>query len=264
MALAGCAALFLLPAGRAKATPLAYASDRNGNFGTIDLGTGAYTLLGPSGLELCGLGELGSTLYGLSCAGTLYQVNPLNGSLTSVGASGLGNSVAVFGSTPTGLFAIDASANFYSISSSAGTASLKGPLGVAFNTPQSLSTNSSTLFFDQAPGNSTESLYTINTGSGSASLVGSSGSSSAFGQDGMVMLGSTLYGVSTGLSTDTINTGTAAITFGPAVVGESARVTGLAPIIQTSAAPEPRTLGLASAAMAILGLLVRRRRVQGS
>src|SRR5579862_7508952 len=79
-----------------------------GQFGTIDLTTGAQTLLGTPSYNFgftAGLGELGGTLYtaGYNAGGTLYTVNPKSGGLNAVG-----NSSIIFfslGSTNTGLYA---------------------------------------------------------------------------------------------------------------------------------------------------------------
>jgi hypothetical protein len=48
------------------ADPTAYMTQRGGDFGTINLQTGAFSLLGNSGQTLAGLAVVGATLYGSS------------------------------------------------------------------------------------------------------------------------------------------------------------------------------------------------------
>src|SRR3974377_1578459 len=84
----------------AKADPIAYTGAAGGNFGTLDLTTGAFTLLGSSGQTIAGMAGAHGTLYGTSYAqpiGTLYSINRTNGSLTVVGTSSV--SYDLFGST---------------------------------------------------------------------------------------------------------------------------------------------------------------------
>jgi hypothetical protein len=71
-------------------------------FGTVDLSTGVFSPIANESLQLNGLGVANGKLYGVS-GGTLYQVNPANGSLTSVGTSPA--NYAYVGSTLTGLYA---------------------------------------------------------------------------------------------------------------------------------------------------------------
>src|SRR5215470_2701283 len=99
-------------AGCLQATPLAYLTFQNGQFGTVDLGTGAFTLIS-TGTQLDGLGTIGNTLYGQSSTGTLFQIDPLTGTRTTIGTAA--HSFNVLGSTLNGLFAIDNSTDLYSI-----------------------------------------------------------------------------------------------------------------------------------------------------
>jgi hypothetical protein len=76
----------------AKADPMAYMGTDTGEFGTIDLTTGVFSLLGNSGQTLAGMavddGDLFASAYHTG-SGTLYNVNPANGLLTTVGNSGV-------------------------------------------------------------------------------------------------------------------------------------------------------------------------------
>src|SRR5579863_2523107 len=142
--------VFLLAiAGLASAqTPLAYEFvGRSDSWGTIDLTTGAFSQTGNTGQLLSGLGVgPGGLLYGgLDSSGTLYQVNPANGNLTTVGTSSLAYND--FGSTTTGVYALDTRLNLYSVNTTTGATTLIGPTGLSVNATIGLSTGSETLYF---------------------------------------------------------------------------------------------------------------------
>jgi len=167
-----CFALCLLSAPVLLADNIAYMGTVSGQFGTIDLNTWAFTLLGNSGLTLAGMAVANATLYGSSYhtgAGDLYTINPLNGAVTVVGTSGI--DYDDFGSTTSGLYAVATNGSLYSINASTGAATLIGATGLSFGSWRSLSTNSSALYFADGT-----NLYTLSTTSGAATLVGSLGS----------------------------------------------------------------------------------------
>jgi hypothetical protein len=95
----------------------AYESTGSDQFGTIDLNTGAFSLIGltTSGggnVLLTGLGEIGSAIYGgLNGGSTLYQVNPSTGALTTVG-NGSSNYLDT-GSTLTALYGLDSNLDLF-------------------------------------------------------------------------------------------------------------------------------------------------------
>src|SRR5215472_2812712 len=97
--------LLVLTASAVKAGDTAYFITTGGQVGTIDLNTGANTLLGTSANSpLAGLGEIGGTLYtAVFSGGTLYTVNPKSGALNAVGNSSI--IYWAMGSTTTGLYA---------------------------------------------------------------------------------------------------------------------------------------------------------------
>jgi hypothetical protein len=233
---------------------IAYMGTVSGQFGTIDLNTGAFTSLGNSGLTLAGMAVANATLYGSSyhtAAGDLYTINPTNGAVTVVGVSGV--DYDDFGSTTTGLYAIGTNADLYSINGISGAATLIGATGLSFGTWRSLSTNSSTLYFANGT-----NLYTISTTTGAATLVGSMGSVE---EGAMLFEGGILYGGddSPGGTVDTFNLTTGAATVGPSVSGTSSAFFALAPNpLPASSTPEPGTILLLLGGGAGIVLMKRR------
>ena len=197
----------------AKADQIAYMSANAGGnpqfsvvFGTIDLNTGVFSQLGPTAIgnpifseQLSGMAEASGTLYGAAAGttdnGQLYTINPANGTLTRVGATGL--SIDDFGSTPNGLFVVDSFGTLYSINAATGAATSIGSVGVTLVGFRALSTNANALYF--ADGNN---LYTRHTSTGAATLVGSLGG--VFPQEtqltGLLQENGTLYGTSEALA----------------------------------------------------------------
>ena len=220
--------------------------DEHLGFGSIDLTSGVFTLVGSTGTQLEGLGESGGNVYGMSAAGELELVDTTNGGLTGIGASGV--SIHDFGSTLSGLFARGTDGNLYSINAGTGAATLLGAVGTIPVTGRTqLSTGSSTLFYIAVNGPST--LYTLSTSTGAPTQVGPTGgpTGNALVWDGG---SSSLYmggqsGVFIGLYT--LSTSTGAATQGAALTGTSFAFMGLAPILT----PEP-----VSGALACAGLLV--------
>jgi len=221
-------------------TPAAYefvgGSD---NWGTIDLATGAFSQTGNTGALLTGLGVgPGGLLYGgLDASGTLYQVNPANGNLTTVGTS----SVAYndFGSTTDGVYALDTSLNLYSVNTTTGATTLIGPTGLKVNSTIGLSTGSETLYFTDGP---TAILYSINTSTGAATEIGSTGIKEI---GALVYENGTLYAGSNSPSAAlyTLNPATGAATL---VGSASGPFWGLAPSVFPVVSPSSSTLKLAS------------------
>jgi hypothetical protein len=247
---AGAVLLILLAvcAGGLNAASIAYMETQSGNFGVIDLSTGVFSFIGAA-VPLQGLGVAGGLLYGLGPTGTLYQVNTTTGGVSTVGSSA--HSFNVFGSTVAGLFAIDNSTNVYSINAATGAATLLGPTGVPFGSVDSLSTNSSTLFWADGP-----KFYTLNTTTGAATLVGNMGGVVI---GAMVQENGILYGgeFSPFPSVVTINTSTGGVTPGPGLSGTSNNFFGLAPNPLVSSVPEAETWTLLAVGMAVMALMRR-------
>lgn len=250
------AAFFTLLAGCLEADNIAYMGTVSGQFGTVDLNTGDFTSLGNSGVTLAGMAVANATLYGSSyhtSAGSLYKIDPANGSLTVIGRSSL--DIDDFGSTTSGLFVVGVDRNLYSINPTTGAPTLIGPIGVSLGSWRSLSTNSNTLYFATGA-----DLYTLSTTTGAATLVGSMGGPE---MGAMLQEGGILYGGENtpGFSVDTLNPTTGAATTGPAVTGTSILFFALAPNpLPPSPTPEPGTTALLSVGVATLALVRRHRR----
>jgi hypothetical protein len=237
-------------------------------FGTINLSTGAFTSLGTTEVGLTpellqGLGETGGVLYGAGGANddTLYSINTANGALTSIGTSGI--SYAGFGSTLTGLFGLSTTGNLYSVNPSNGATTEIGP-NVTIGGTLALSTGSSTLFLAEFF-NGAFNLYTLNTTTGAATLVGPTGGIpiGALLWDGS----STLYGGQDSpapLFVDTLSTVNGSVTTGPALTGSTTNFGGFAPLLTSSATPEPGTWSLLGAGIAILAFVKQRRKISSS
>jgi hypothetical protein len=235
-----------------KADSTAYMAGGNGDFGILDLNTGAFTQLGNSGQTLAGLATVNGTLYGASyggTTGTLYSVNAANGSLNPLGAASLG--LALIGSTTGGgIYAIGTNYNLYSINSSTGAATQIGPTGLStLGSWNGLSDGASILYLTAGA-----DLYTLDTTTGAATEVGP--------LDGplvgaLVFENGVLYGGenSPTVQIDQINIVTGAATGGPALSGDSTTVWGLAP----PAVPEPSTMGLGALGAGVFWFLGRRR-----
>jgi hypothetical protein len=195
-------------------------------------------------------------LYGGSyLAGNLYNINPANGSLSLVGSSAV--DYELFGSTPSGLFALGTDDNLYSINRTSGAATLVGATGLTLSgTWFGMSTGSSSLYFSDGP-----DLYSLNTSTGLGTLVGNMGGAQL---GAMVQEGGLLYGGqdSSPTAVDTLNPLTGVATVGPSVTGTAGNFWALAPypVTQNTVPDETSTLSLL-AAVSLGGFLVRRARL---
>ncbi len=97
-------------------------------FGTADLVKGRFNQIGPA----VPIGEVGlvsgpsGTLLTIDYAGNLDSINPGNGALTVIGATGLGANIAAFGQLGGKLYSTDLNGNFYGVNASSGAAHLIG------------------------------------------------------------------------------------------------------------------------------------------
>jgi hypothetical protein len=254
--LAAAVVTALACAASAQSATLAYDATRGGDFGVVDLGTGAFTLRGNSGVQLSGLavggdGALYSGHYGGS---EFYRVNPLNGSLTKLGDSGI--AFEDIGSTLSGVYALGVDEYLYSINIGNGAAT---KIGFAGFTPTVLgmSTGSADLYVAWRHPTAGALLYRVNTTNASTPLVGFTGVT--FGA--LVTTGGVLYGGATpGNAIYTVDPSTGVSTFKANVTGTTRDFWGLAPVT-AEAVPEPATWAMMLVGFSGLGAAMRRRRV---
>jgi hypothetical protein len=237
----------------AQADPGAYMSDRSGDFGSVDLSTGDFTLIGNMGVTMTGMALDGGTLYGGQyLTGNLYTINPTTGGVSLVGSSS--ESYELFGSTPAGLFALGADMNLYSINATTGAAKLVGATGLSLSGSWfGMSTASSTLYFSDGP-----ELYSLSTSTGLGTLVGNMGGAQ---MGAMITEGGTLYGGNDNgaAAVDTINPLTGVATTGPDLTGLGGNFWAFAPETSggNSVPDAASSIGLLGAVCAG-GLLFRR------
>ncbi|MDQ2898915.1 MAG: PEP-CTERM sorting domain-containing protein [Acidobacteriota bacterium] len=172
-------ALFTVPA---IAGPIVYVVTGSQQFGTVDVGTGAFRQIGPNTpeAEVGGLlpGPNGSLLT-LAGSGNLDSINPATGVTTVVGPTGLGDcstptspcgptSANAFGELAGKIYATDYHNNLYTVNPSTGHATLIGPTGIPAVTFIPLSTpnpDGSLNFFGGALFGASGKLYaTFDTG----------------------------------------------------------------------------------------------------
>jgi hypothetical protein len=163
-------------------------------FGSIDPGTGAYTLINDAaGLNWPGLAaDPGTGLFyavDLATAGSpLVSITP-GGEVTYIGATGLNirglafdpGTATLYGATPSELFRINIAD---------GTATLVGLmfLNFDFNFRLGLAFGNGTLYMNFGDGLRGNSLYSLNTANGLAALIGANGATAGDGIDGLAFV----------------------------------------------------------------------------
>ncbi|MFN7919950.1 MAG: PEP-CTERM sorting domain-containing protein [Bryobacteraceae bacterium] len=128
----------LLAAVSAMAGPMGYVINFSGQFGTMDLTTGAFTPLGP-GVASNSAGGLagapGGPFYGVDASGNLLRFST-SGAVTTVGDTGTGasvgpNGISVLGGLTTGtVYALDFSNRLFSVNTSTAALSNLGTLAL--------------------------------------------------------------------------------------------------------------------------------------
>ncbi len=201
-------------------------------FGTVDLNTGVFTLIGGMGPgSYSGLAIANGVVY-TEQNGILFSVNTSNGSLTQIGGI-TGNNLATFGSTTTGLYGLAGTgaqevATLFSINPQTGALTAIGPIGASAipngqTFYQRLSVGSSTLYMENG-GN----LYTINTATGAATQVGTT-DSNGFLTSVLLFENGTYYD-GAGSVFATVNTATGQISPHSSVSGGPGSIIALAPL----------------------------------
>ncbi len=199
--------------------------------GTVDLNSGAFTLIGNMGSGgYDGLAIANGVLY-TEQNGLLYSVNTTNANLTLIGGL-TGNNFDTFGSTTTGLFGVAGTgpsqvATLFSINPQTGAVTAIGPIGASVipngqGYYSRLSVGSGTLYIEFQ-----SNLYTINTTTGAATEVGTTDSNGYLASVPLFENGTYYVGAASGIAT--INVTTGQITPGSAISGGPGSTVGLAP-----------------------------------
>lgn len=219
------------------ATPLVWDATADNMLGKLDLSTGVFTQTASLGFTPAGLGEVGDALFTADGGGsTLYFVDQNTATVHAIGS--LSNlTYYAFGSTTTGLYMVDTVGGLWNINPATGANTFIGSTHLMMSDPATgplsvgISTGSSILYIALG-----SNVYTINTATGLASFIGTSGSTD-FGA--LISVGNAVYGTSV-VAPNSI------YTFDP-TTGMAAFLTnatndyafGLAAIV-----PEPSSLGL--------------------
>jgi uncharacterized protein (TIGR03437 family) len=237
-----------LPAGTppvmltAKAYMLATAAQGVENpFGTVDLNSGAFALIGNMGSGAYdGLAVANGVLY-TEQNGLLYSVNTTNANLTLVGGVTGTPNLATFGSTTTGLYGLTGAgssevATLFSINPQTGIMTAIGPIGASVipngqTYYQRLSVGSPTLYME-----SNSNLYTINTTTGAATEVGTTDSNGYLSSVLLLEYGTYYVGAGSGIAT--INVATGQIDPHSTIFGAAGSPVGLAPDPLITATPK--------------------------
>ena len=195
----------------ASADDLVYVTTFIGQFGAIDITTGAFQQIGPTTSDPLGGLVVGPAGYlGISISGNLDSVNPATGVISVIGATGLGYSALDTAELDGRVYATDSTNNLYRVDTATGVASLIGPTGIppaptnpSYLYDESLFAAGGKLYatFDAFNATTTPctlvvypELYQINPRTGVASLVGPT----AFQINAAVDLRGTVYAFTAG------------------------------------------------------------------
>jgi hypothetical protein len=232
------------------AGPILWIDDSQGEIGTVDVHTGAVTLVGNSGIVLTDIAfDPSGNLWGISFT-DLYKLNKATGAATLVGSTGIshGNSL-VFGTDGTLYAASNSTDLLYTINKTTGAGSSIGNIG--FISDGDLAFDQGNLY--ESDGNGALLKITLSP-SVSGTEVGPLGFSSVFGlatgDDNI------LYGVA-GTQIFSVNTSTGQGTLTTDYSGHGLLAANGTSFV-TEAVPEPSSvlfLGMMS-----VGGLIRRRR----
>jgi hypothetical protein len=246
-----------------------YVSTVSGQFGTLDSATGGYTQIGeglpdPLGGLVAGPGGL----MGVSFSGNLDSINPGTGAVSVIGPTGLGPNAldtVAFGGV---LYETDFSNNLYRLNPTTGAATLIGNTGIPVEPPagdcvEALFVANGKIYVTYEvldPHNNfavliSPNLYQIDPASGAATLIGSTGRnlSAAVELNGAVYAfqGDAVTGTSDEVSLDVATGHTSFVThIDP----------GVAFVDGATTAPEPSSVVLSGLGIIAFAFVLRRKR----
>jgi hypothetical protein len=250
----GAAAATLLVPAAAQAAPVLYGITFFGNqLITIDIATGAGTVVGPldSSMGAYGLGTVGTDLYTFDqTADLLRELDPATGGTLNSVDLGIGNLTGEgaidFRSDGTGfLTTASPGATLYTFT----TAGSGTPVGGTSQVIDGLAFDSADVLYGLIQGGAT--LVTINQATGALTVVGPTGLGGSAVLGGLAFLDDQLYAVlstSTASALYTLDPGTGLATLvGDVGIGG---VSGIA-FLDTTQAPEPASLLLVGFGLAV-------------
>jgi hypothetical protein len=237
----------------ARAVPELYIHDAAGQLAKVDVPTGTVTAIGSMGLQMTDIAfDPTGVLYGMSFTG-LYTINPLTAAITFIGNHGVaGGNALVFGADGT-LYAAGSSGALFTLNTGTGASSFVGNMG--FASAGDLAFNGGDLYL----ASNTHQLVKVDVGTGAGAAIGSFGYSSVFGL--ATADNGVLYGVS-GTTIFSVNTTTGAGTFVSNYGAQGLGASYGSSFYTEAGASVPdsgSTLGLMAGAVAVLGLLARRK-----
>lgn len=238
----------------ANAGALIWAHDSSGNLGTVDVDSGAVTIIGNMGATMTDIAfDSGGNLYGITF-NSLYSINSATGASSLIGGLGLtGANALVFSGDGTLYTAGFNTTGLFTVNLGSGAATLLGNMG--FASAGDLAFHDGSFYL----ASTTNQLVSIDLGAaGAGTAIGAFGYSSVFGlasgDDGV------LYGLS-GTTVFSVNTLTGAGTFSSDYSGNGLGTSFGSSFFGEAGAgvPEPGMLGLFGLGLMGLGLSRRRR-----
>lgn len=236
------------------AAPILWVGDSSGRLGTVDVATGAATVIGSMGRVMTDIAfDPSGNLWGTD-GGALFSIDASTGASTLVGNMGIGFQNALVFSSSGVLYA--AGASLYTVNTSTGAGSLVGA-GNGYSSSGDLAFVGGNLYLASGP-TANDSLWEIDETTGVGTNIGAIGAGAVYGL--ATPDNTTLYGLS-GQSIYSINTSTGAGSLIVSYAGGLGAAYGTAFRTEAGAPiPEPSALSLVGLALAGLGWVARRRK----